>query len=123
MIAGMIDGQTTEAKRQFTLLLEARCKPYILNDATIQHVNKVIKEQEEFLWIYEKQLSKWQQEVKSSSVQQREIARLQEQVKQWAKTITAILSLAEELRTETIEKVMAKSDLELGIELLRKFQK
>ena len=53
--------------------------------------------------------------------QQAEICRLKDQVKYSYKTLTDILDLAEELKMVTIEKVMEKSDLVLGIESLEKY--
>jgi hypothetical protein len=52
-------------------------------------------------------------------IQQPEIC--QDQVKHSYKILTDILALAEELKMGTIEKVMEKSDLELGIESLKKY--
>lgn len=95
MITGMIDPQVAEAQNQYANLLEASKKPYVL-DYTIQRVIKVFKEQQEFLWIYEKQLSKWEKEETLSIAQQREITRLKEQVKEWGKSTTDILSLTDE---------------------------
>ena len=50
-----------------------------------------------------------------------EICRLQDQVKHSYKTLTDIIALAEELKMGTIEKVMEKSNLKLGIESLKKY--
>jgi hypothetical protein len=36
--------------------------------------------------------------------------------------VSNILELADELKSGTIEKVMAKSDFELGIEFLKKYR-
>ena len=44
--------------------------------------------------------------------------RLQGQMKRLRQVITAILRLTDELKERTIEKVMAKSDVELGLEYL-----
>src|ERR1700751_2386466 len=56
---------------------------------------------------------------KQLSVGQRhEVDRLTEQVGRCRIVIDSILSLAEQLKQGTIEKVLAKSDLELGLEFL-----
>ena len=58
---------------------------------------------------------------KLSVGQRHEVDRLTEQVGRCRTVIDSILSLAEQLKEGTIEKVLAKSDLELGLEfLLRK---
>ncbi len=56
-------------------------------------------------------------------IQQSELDRLQEQLQQLHHMLTDILTLAEELKKGTLEKVMAKSDLEMGIKLLKKIHK
>ncbi len=53
--------------------------------------------------------------------QRHEVDRLTEQIGRCRTVIESILTLAEQLKQGTIEKVLAKSDLELGLEfLLRK---
>jgi hypothetical protein len=46
------------------------------------------------------------------------VDRLTEQVGRCRTVIDSILSLAEQLKEGTLEKVLAKSDLELGLEFL-----
>ena len=121
MIANLIDNQLTDAKEQYITLSEARNKPYVLNDSIVQRTIKVYTEQLDFTQVFEKQLLKWENEEYLKPNQQIEICRLQEQVKQSYKTLTDILDLSEELKSGTIEKVMEKSDLELGIESLKKY--
>lgn len=98
MIADMIDGQVAEAQEQYFNLMEARQVPHVLDSRTIQRTIKVFTEQQHFIGIYEKQLSKWLTENNLTQSQQNEISRLQEQVKHWNKTVGDILALAEELR-------------------------
>lgn len=119
MIADMIDGQVAEAQKQYTELLAARKIPYVLDNYTVDRIIKVFKEQQDFIWIYEKQLSRWQADNPSIS-QMDEITRLQEQVKKWSGILIDILALAETLKSGTIEKMMTKSDLELGMEFIKK---
>lgn len=120
MIANIVDGQFTETKNQLRNLLQARENPYILDDTTIDRLIKVFTEQQEYVPIFDGQLSKWQREEKLSIAQQNEVDRLKRQVELWKKGLIDILALAEELKMGTIEKVMKKSDLELGIEHFKK---
>jgi hypothetical protein len=55
---------------------------------------------------------------KLTTTQRREVERLASQMLQLHEVITAILRLADELKEGTIEKQLAKSDVELGIEAL-----
>jgi len=120
-IADMIDGQFTEIKNQLKNLLEARESPYVLDDTTIDRLIKVFTEQQEYVPIFDGQLSKWQREENLSIAQQNEVDWLKGQVELWKKGLLDILALAEELKMGTIEKVMGKSDLELGTEHFKKF--
>ncbi|HDR5353184.1 TPA: hypothetical protein QCS32_004941 [Bacillus thuringiensis] len=119
LIADMIDGQLEEAKEQYTTLLETQQKPYALDEYTVHRVIQVYTDQLEFVPIYIKQLKKWKVEAGLTSTQQKEIKRLQEQVRQWQQVLINILDLANKLKEETIEKVISKSDLELGIQSLK----
>ncbi|MGE6551930.1 hypothetical protein ACQKFK_23935 [Bacillus mycoides] len=123
IITNLIDGQSSDAKEQYINLLEVRNKPHVLDDATIQHTIRVYTEQLEFVWIFEEQLSKWIKEERLTPIEQSEIERLQGQVQQLHHTLTDILALTEKLKEGTYEKVMKKSDLQLGIESLQRIKR
>ncbi|HDR4885375.1 TPA: hypothetical protein QCR18_004655 [Bacillus cereus] len=123
IIANLIDGQSSDAKEQYVNLLEAISKPHVLNDAIIQRTIHVYTEQLEFVWIFEEQLSKWKKEERLTPIEQSEIERLQGQVQQLHSILTDILTITEKLKDGTYEKVMAKSDLQLGIESLQKIKR
>ncbi|QDZ77514.1 hypothetical protein [Bacillus cereus] len=123
IIANLIDGQSSDAKEQYVNLLEALSKPHVLNDAIIQRTIHVYTEQLEFVWIFEEQLSKWKKEDRLTPIEQSEIERLQGQVQQLHSILTDILAITEKLKDGTYEKVMAKSDLQLGIESLQKIKR
>jgi hypothetical protein len=68
-------------------------------------------------------LSRWTK-LELNSEQRQEVNGLAQQIPRIQDRIAAILSVAEELKGGTIEAVLAKSDLELGLEfLLRKSQR
>jgi hypothetical protein len=80
-------------------------------------VFEVFGSQKDDLWLFEEQLARWKMD-KLSVGQRHEVDRLTEQVGRCRTVIESILSLAEQLKQGTIEKVLAKSDLELGLEFL-----
>jgi len=121
MIAILIDSQLADLKDQYASLIEARPKPHVLTDAIVQRITRVYTEQLDFAWVYEEQISKWGKEQQLTATQQKEIERLQVQVQGIRKLLVDILALAEELKMGTIEKVMTKSDFELGMEYFKKF--
>jgi hypothetical protein len=117
LIGSMIDGLLDEVEKQNANLEAGRAKPYVFDNYTIGRVLKVYSDQAEDLWLYEGQLARWKA-LNLTPSQRQEVDRLAAQIPTIRERITAILALAEELKGSTIETIMAKSDLELGLEVL-----
>ncbi|MBU3157657.1 hypothetical protein [Clostridium estertheticum] len=120
MMSTMIFGQLEEAKDQYKNLLKAQSKPYVLNDEIVERVIKVFSKQLDFICLYENQISKWHEEETLTTTLETNLSKSQVQLKELSKVITNILALAAELKNGTIEKVIGKSDLELGMECFKK---
>ncbi|MBX4262864.1 hypothetical protein KTC96_24180 (plasmid) [Clostridium estertheticum] len=120
MMSTMISGQLEEAKDQYENLLKAQFKPYVLNDEIVERVIKIFSEQLDFICLYENQISKWHNEETLTTSLEITLSKSQVQLQELSKVITNILDLAAELKNGTIEKVMGKSDLELGMEFFKK---
>jgi hypothetical protein len=120
MLSTMISGQLEEAKNQYENLLQAKPKPYVLNDEIIERIIKVFTEQLDYICLYENQISKWQHEETLTPKIKLDLDRSQTQLQDLSKVLINLLALAAELKKGTIEKVMEKSDLELGLEFLKK---
>ena len=116
LIGSMIDGLLDEVEKQNANLEAGRAKPYVFDNYTIGRVLKVYSDQAEDLWLYEGQLARWKA-LNLTPSQRQEVDRLAAQIPTIRERITAILALAEELKGSTIETIMAKSDLELGLEV------
>jgi hypothetical protein len=116
-IASLIDGGLADAREHYATLLQARPKPFVLDDQTIEHTRRVNGEGLEWCDVYDAQLERWGME-RLSDAQRREVARLVGVSGELRVELTRILALAEELGRGTIERQLAKSDLELGIEHL-----
>jgi hypothetical protein len=119
LIASHIDGWVADVAEQYKTLLEARPKPHVLDDHTVERVIQVYTTQQNDLRLFDEQLRRWEAGT-LTDVQRAEVDRLKGQMRRLHELITAILSLAEELKAGTIEAQLAKSDLQLGIEALRK---
>lgn len=110
-----------DATEHYETLQEAQPKPYVLDDYTIGRVIEGFTVQQNDLWLFDEQLRRWQAgKEKLTSAQRTEVQRLANQMLRVHEVITAILGLAGELKEGTIEKELAKSDVELGIEVLLK---
>jgi hypothetical protein len=117
LLASMIDGLLDEVKKQCGTLQGCRSQPYVLDNHTVARIIKVYSAQAEDLRLYEGQLTRWKKLNLTSSLRH-EVDRLAAQIPTIRENITAILALAEELKECTIETVLDKSDLELGLEFL-----
>jgi hypothetical protein len=117
LIATHIDGMLESATEQYETLQLAKPKPFVLDDYTVGRVIEVFTTQQGDLWLFDEQLRRWERGTLTSA-QRREVERLAGQMLQLHEVISAILRLAEQLKERTIEKVLAKSDAELGLETL-----
>jgi hypothetical protein len=121
LIAFHIDGMLESAIEQYETLQLARPKPYVLDNYTVGRVVEVFTTQQNDLWLFDEQLRRWETGKEELTPAQRtEVQRLAGQMLQLHEVITAILRLADELKEGTIEKQLAKSDAQLGIEALLK---
>ena len=117
LIASLIDGELADGQEHHATLLSVRDRPYVLDDATVERSIKLHTEQRDFLGVFAEQLARWRNE-RPTDAQRRELDRLKGQLERLRIVLEDILQLAEEIKQGTIERVLAKSDLELGIEAL-----
>jgi signal transduction histidine kinase len=122
LIASLIDGELADGQEHHASLLSVRGRPHVLDDATVERSIKLHTEQRDFLWVFAEQLTRWRHE-QPSFAQRRELDRLEGQLERLRAVLDDILKLAEELKQGTIERVLAKSDLELGLEALLRMTK
>lgn len=121
LIAKHIDGMVESASEQYANLVQVRPKPYVLDDYTIGRVKDVFTTQQNDLWLFDEQLRRWKAG-QITDTQRTEIERLMGQMAKLRQVMTDILHLADELKAGTIEKQLAKSDAQLGLEfLMRRF--
>jgi hypothetical protein len=117
LIASVIDGMLEAAAETGQALEEARPKPYVLDDATVNRVLRVYTTQQNDLWLYDEQLKRWGA-LLLTATQRQEVERLVSQLARLRQVIAANLALANEMKGGTIEQVLGKSDAELGLEFL-----
>lgn len=113
-IAEMIDGMLDAAKETY----EPLCQIKVYDDFTIKRIFEVTGQQVEDEWMYEEQLNNWLHSPDLETVQRDEIIRLQGQMLELKKVNRKILGIAEEHKDKTIEKILGKSDVELGMDFL-----
>jgi hypothetical protein len=113
-LAGMIDGMLDAAKETY----EPLCQIKVHDDFTIKRIFEVTGQQVEDEWLYDDHLSRWLHSPDLETAQRDEILRLQGQMAELKKVNRKILVIAEEHKNKTIEKVLGKSDAELGMDFL-----
>jgi hypothetical protein len=113
-IAEMIDGMLDAAKETYGPL----CQIKVHDDFTIKRIFEVTGQQVEDEWMYEEQLNNWLHSPDLETVQCDEIIRLQGQMLELKKVNRKILGIAKEHKDKTIEKILGKSDVELGMDFL-----
>jgi hypothetical protein len=119
MIATHIDGMLQGDREQYETLLEAKPKPYVLDDLTVNRVIAAFTTQRNDFGLFDEQLQRWQVGPLTDD-QRREVERLVNQMRLLRENNEKVLQLCAELSKATIDKVMAKSDVELGLEMLMK---
>jgi hypothetical protein len=113
-IAIMIDGMLDAAKETYEPLSQIK----VHDDFTIKRIFDVTGQQVDDEWMYDDQLKRWKHSPDLETVQYDEIQRLQWQMLELKKVNRKILAIAEEHKDKTIEKILVKSDAELGMDFL-----
>ncbi|MGH3686640.1 MAG: hypothetical protein ACRDSM_16650 [Pseudonocardiaceae bacterium] len=108
VVTGMLDG----AAEQQRLLASAR--PYSLNNATLDRVERVYRDGLDGHEAFENQVARWQREHPAAAG----LAALAQQVGRLRPAYQRVLVIATQQRGNTIEALMGKSDLQVGMEAL-----
>jgi hypothetical protein len=108
---------TDSAEEQLTNLQQAETRPHVLDDATVDRLIRVVTSQKDDLWLYEEQLARWPTP-SPTPAQLAEIERLDQRLTRLRTLVHELLERAQQLRPYTIDAILAKSDLELGLDVL-----
>jgi hypothetical protein len=117
MIASLIDGMVADTSAQWETLQPARAKPHVLDSALVERIERAYSEQLHTSALFKEQLSRWRNEPLSLA-QSNEVMRLEGQVEALRANLTNILGLADEVKDHTIDKILEKDDLALGLDVL-----
>jgi hypothetical protein len=117
MIASLIDGMVVDTSAQWETLQPARAKPHVLDSALVERIERAYSEQLDTSALFKEQLSRWRKEILSLE-QSKAIMRLEGQVEALRANLTHILGLADEVKDQTIDKILDKDDLALGLDVL-----
>jgi hypothetical protein len=113
----MIDDGIEGGREMYAKLSQARSRPHVLDDHTVERVERSMREELEHIGTYEWQLGRWTSR-QLTSEQASEVERLRSELAPWRAVVRMTLELCGELRTGTIDAIMRKDDAELGLEVL-----
>ena len=116
-VAQDIQAQLANAGELHDQLLQALDRPHVLDDALIARVVRQNTDELELLVVYREQLGLWYQ-AQPTSAQFLELDRLTHAIDRWQQLLEKVRALADELGAGTIDKVLAKPDHQLAVELL-----
>ena len=117
MIASLIDGMVSDTREQWETLQPARVKPHVLDSALVERIERAYSEQLDTSALFLEQLSRWRKGPLSAE-QSNEVTRLEGQVATLRANLTSILDLAAEVKDHTIDKILDRDDLALGLDVL-----
>lgn len=116
-IASIIDEELEGVEEQWQTLQEGRGRPHVFDDLLVDRIERVFGGMLKDHWLWPEQLRRWSQ-LRLTAAQKSEIERLKDQADKLKATLEQILAFAKEIRPGTIDAVLRKSDLELGLEML-----
>jgi hypothetical protein len=121
-IAAHIDDQLGAVIGQWETFQEGRHRPHVFDDALLDRVEEVYGQMREDHWLWPEQLRRWSK-LALTPTQRREVERLMVQVEKLRVTLEQILAFSKEMRPGTIDAVLRKSDVQLGLESLLRDRK
>ena len=100
------------------LLQAALARPYVLDDATVVRIIRVHRDQAEDLTLFQNQADRWKPDPGLTGAHRAGIAAYETLIAQLRQVNSDVLAVAAGLSHGTVETVLAKSDLQLGMEAL-----
>ena len=116
-IAYALDGTLDAVEENLPNLEGARSRPYVMDDATVNRVIDVYTRQLADVPLYEEQIRRWKAATLTTA-QRKEVDRLDGQAQRLRTALCEALAIADELSRGTIDTILAKSDLEVGLDFL-----
>jgi len=103
---------------QLRLLQRALAKPGRLDDATVARIIRVHQDQADDLVLFQNQAGRWNAVPRLTPAQRAAVGEYEAAIGELRRLNAEVLATAEQLKPVTIEALLARSDLEAGIEAL-----
>ena len=111
------DGMLKSSQEQLVNMKNIKDKPHILNDELINRSVKLYTSQNEDLDLFLQQCSLWR-EKELTEIQQYQVTTIEENANTLIKIHNQILDIVDKCKDSTIDKILAKDDLELALDAL-----
>jgi len=116
-IASIIDEQVKNCEDLYRPLCEARKKPHVMDDITLDRAINNHRKYLEEAWVYDEQIVRWKKE-KLTEKQSREIERMTGQMVKYRKICEDIIAVSEEMKKGSINRILEMSDGDLALAVL-----
>ena len=116
-IASIIDGEVENFEDLYKNLCEARKKPHVMDDMTLDRAINNHRKYLEEAWVYDEQLVRWKKE-ELTEKQCREIERLAGQMVKYRKMCEEIIAVSEEIKKGTINRILEMSEEDVAMAIL-----
>ena len=116
-IASSIDGEVENFEDLYKNLCEARKKPHVMDDMTLDRAINNHRKYLEEAWVYDEQLVRWKKE-ELTEKQCREIERLAGQMVKYRKMCEEIIAVSEEIKKGTINRILEMSEEDVAMAIL-----
>ncbi|MBW8832671.1 MAG: hypothetical protein JF606_25385 [Burkholderiales bacterium] len=113
LVRSISEGQLADLRNLRRKLAGARAQPHVFDDATIDRVIRVHTESLGFLPYTRRQLNHWDG-ARPSASEREAIQRIRVKTDETEQLVREVLTLAQEIKAGTIDKVLATDDFELG---------
>jgi hypothetical protein len=113
----LVDGMLQDTKDMYPLFLQAKDKPWVMDDATIDRTIRLYTERLEMLPTHTEQIARWRKEHLAPQ-QKHELDRLEKATVETQELVQRILDMATAMQAYTIDKILAKEPGELALDVL-----
>ena len=108
-ILSIIDGKVENFEDFYKNLCEARKKPGVMDDMTIDRTIKNYKKYLDDVWVYDDQIIRWKKQ-QLTEIQSRDLERLTEEMVKYRKLCKEIIEVSEEIKKGNIDRILEMND-------------
>ena len=116
---GQIDQLIEALEQKHKLFNQAKDSPASLDDDLVTKASNLLKKNTEHIFLYYEQLGKWREKM-SSDAQRKSLDVFAQKIAQARNLNAKLIDLTKELSETTIDEILKKDDLTLGLDFLSK---